>query len=164
MITLIAAMETGGGIGLDNALPWRLPADMAHFKRTTMGKPVIMGRKTYESIGRALPGRRNITVTRNPLWYATRADTCRSLAEALELVAGEDVFVIGGAQVYEEAMQVADTLVITHLKSSFECDAFFPAIEPAIWAETAREEGYSLENGYGYAFVTYKRCQPKETQ
>lgn len=163
MITIIAALDAEYGIGCANALPWHLPADMAHFKRTTMGKPLIMGRKTYDSIGRPLPGRFNAVLSRTKDLKIAGCSVFESLDAALHFFRDtEEVIVMGGADVYAQAMAVADRMIITHVKSSFLCDAFFPPIYPNQWIETAREEGYSLENGYGYAFVTYKRCQPKE--
>src|SRR5437868_13393993 len=111
LLTLIVAKARNGVIGRDNALPWRLPEDLAHFKRTTMGAPIIMGRKTWDSIGRPLPGRRNIVVSRNPALRIAGCDVASSLEEALRLCVGEEqVLLIGGAQLYAEALPSADRL------------------------------------------------------
>ncbi|WP_423197924.1 MULTISPECIES: dihydrofolate reductase [unclassified Cupriavidus] len=158
LLTLIVARARNGTIGRDNTLPWRLPEDLAHFKRTTMGAPVIMGRKTWDSIGRPLPGRRNIVVSRNPALKLEGAEVAGSLEEAQRLCMGvEQVFLIGGAQLYEEALPSADRLVVTEIDADVDGDAFFPPIDRARWMETARETHHSAANGFDYAFVTYQR-------
>lgn len=158
LLTLIVARARNGVIGRDNTLPWRLPEDLAHFKRTTMGAPVIMGRKTWESIGRPLPGRRNIVVSRNPHLRIDGGETAASLEDALRLCVGVDnVFLIGGAQLYEQALPSADRLVVTEIDADVEGDAFFPAIDPQQWVVTEREVHRSEANGFDYAFVTYER-------
>lgn len=160
-IHLIAAIAKHGGIGYQNALLWHLPEDMAHFRQTTAGKPVIMGRKTWDSLPprfRPLPGRRNIVLTRQAGFEAAGAACVQSLADALHLCAMEDdIYIIGGAQIYAEALPLADELNLTLVDLSPEADAFFPNIPTAIWQETARIDGHS-SNGIGYAFVTYRRC------
>ncbi|MBC7415962.1 MAG: dihydrofolate reductase [Herminiimonas sp.] len=156
-LTIIVATDRAGGIGIENRLPWRLPEDLAHFKRMTTGHPIIMGRKTFESIGRALPGRRNIVVTRNPDWRHEGVDSVPSLPAAVALVAGLEAFVIGGAEIYAQALPACHRLVITAIDSVYDCDAFFPAIDATQWQETAREAYYSEQLGSGYAFVTYAR-------
>lgn len=158
LLTLIVARARNGTIGRDNTLPWRLPEDLAHFKRTTMGAPVIMGRKTWDSIGRPLPGRRNIVVSRNRALKLEGAEVAGSLEEAQRLCMGvEQVFLIGGAQLYEEALPSADRLVVTEIDADVDGDAFFPPIDRARWMETARETHHSAANGFDYAFVTYQR-------
>lgn len=158
LLTLIVARARNGTIGRDNTLPWRLPEDLAHFKRTTMGAPVIMGRKTWDSIGRPLPGRRNIVVSRNAALKLEGAEVAGSLEEAQRLCVGvEQVFLIGGAQLYEEALPSADRLVVTEIDADVDGDAFFPPIDRAHWMETARETHHSAANGFDYAFVTYER-------
>jgi dihydrofolate reductase len=159
-LTLIVAIDESGGIGRDNALPWRLPEDLAHFKRTTTGHPIIMGRKTFDSIGRPLPNRRNIVITRNPRWRHEGVETAASLDAALALAgtAGE-VFVIGGASIYAEALPRADRLIVTEIGKRFECDTFFPPIDRAAWQETARERYHSEPQGFDFAFVTHERRQ-----
>ncbi|MCG5262625.1 dihydrofolate reductase [Cupriavidus gilardii] len=159
LLTLIVARARNGVIGRDNTLPWRLPEDLAHFKRTTMGAPVIMGRKTWESIGRPLPGRRNIVVSRNPELRLEGAEIAPSLEDALRLCVGvEQVFLIGGAQLYAEALPSADRLIVTEIDADFDGDAHFPDIDPQRWIATERERHHSEANGFDYAFVTYERA------
>ena len=159
LLTLIVARARNGVIGRDNTLPWRLPEDLAHFKRTTMGAPVIMGRKTWESIGRPLPGRRNIVVSRNAQLRLDGAETSSSLEDALRLCVGvEQVFLIGGAQLYAEALPSADRLIVTEIDADIAGDARFPAIDPQRWIATERERHHSEANGFDYAFVTYERA------
>jgi dihydrofolate reductase len=124
-LTLIVATERHNGIGVNNALPWRLPEDLAFFKRTTTGHPILMGRKTFESIGRPLPNRRNIVITRNPDWQHESVDTASSLQQAAELAGDGEVFVIGGAQIYADALPQASRLIVTEIDADFACDAFF---------------------------------------
>ncbi|WP_066270971.1 dihydrofolate reductase [Hydrogenophaga palleronii] len=156
---LIFARAANGVIGKDNALPWHLPEDMAHFKRTTLGKPVIMGRKTWDSLPpkfRPLPGRLNIVVTRDPGWQAEGASRAGSLQEAVALCpAGADAWVIGGAQIYTAALPLADTAVVTEIAKDFEGDAFAPTFGPE-WTASTREE-HTAANGLPFAFVTYTR-------
>lgn len=156
-LTLIVATDRNGGIGINNTLPWRLPEDLAFFKRTTSGHAIIMGRKTFDSIGRPLPNRRNIVVSRNPGWSHDGTERAGSLAEAVQLAGAGEVFVIGGAQIYVDAVVLADKLIVTEIAAIYDCDAFFPAIDPAIWQETSREAHHSAENGWDYAFVIYQR-------
>ena len=156
LLTIIVATDTQRGIGIDNTLPWKLPEDMAHFKRITTGHAVIMGRKTHESIGRPLPNRRNIVVTRNPAWHADGTETVTSLEAARDLVAGEaEAFIIGGAQVYADALALADQVILTEIGQTFECDAFFPQLG-AEWQEMERQAHVSA-SGLPYAFVTLRR-------
>lgn len=156
-LTIIVATDRKLGIGMANALPWRLPEDLAHFKRTTSGHAIVMGRKTYDSIGRPLPNRRNIVITRNPGWHRDGVEAVASLAAAQALLEKDDAFIIGGAEIYRQAIALADKLVVTEIQQEFPCDAFFPAIDPAVWTEEAREEHYSEANQFHYAFVTYKK-------
>ncbi|WP_443115751.1 dihydrofolate reductase [Herbaspirillum seropedicae] len=156
-LTLIVATDLNNGIGINNTLPWRLPEDLAHFKRTTSGHAILMGRKTFDSIGRPLPNRRNIVITRNAGWQHDGVETAGSLQEAAALCAGAPAFVIGGAQIYAEALPLADRLIITRIAQAFDCDAFFPALDQQVWQETAREEHHSETSGLDYAFVTYER-------
>jgi dihydrofolate reductase len=156
-LSLIVATDRRNGIGINNTLPWRLPEDLAFFKRTTSGHAIIMGRKTFDSIGRPLPNRRNIVVTRNPDWAHEGIERTGSLEEAAQLAGDGEVFVIGGAQIYVDAIRVAERLVVTEIDAEYACDAFFPAIDPAVWQEISREPHHSAENGWGYAFVIYQR-------
>jgi dihydrofolate reductase len=154
-ITVLAAVGANLVIGRDGKMPWHLPQDLAHFKATTMGHTMVMGRKTYESIGRALPGRRTIVITRQESWHAPSVEVAHSLPEALFLAGPTDVFVIGGSEVYRQAMPFADQLLLTEVAQSPEGDAFFPAFDPAEWQETDREAHD------GFAFVTYVHRHPR---
>ena len=156
-LTLVVAIDAKGGIGIDNKMPWHLPEDFAHFKRVTLGKPVIMGRKTFDSIGRVLPGRRNIVITRNADWAHEGAERAASLDAAIAMLDGAPASIIGGAQVFAQSMDVADAMIVTHIDRIFDCDTFFPPIDAAVWRETAREPHHSEANGFDYAFVTYAR-------
>ncbi|HEX5804098.1 MAG TPA: type 3 dihydrofolate reductase [Azospira sp.] len=157
ILALIAALDRDRLIGRDNALPWRLPEDLRHFKATTLGKPVIMGRKTWESLGRPLPGRRNIVVSRNADYALQGAELVGSLEAALRLAAeAEEVFVIGGAELYRQALPLAQRLYLTEIDASHAGDAWFPAFAADEWREAAREEHTSAD-GLAYAFVRYER-------
>src|SRR5476649_2240846 len=134
-LTIIVAMDAQRGIGINNTLPWRLPEDLAHFKRLTTGHPIIMGRKTFDSIGRALPNRRNIVITRNTDWHHDGVDAVNSLDAAVALVGQTAAFIIGGAEIYSQAMALADTLIVMQLHKSFQCDAFFPEFDSTVWQE-----------------------------
>ena len=155
-LTLIVAMDAQRGIGIDNRLPWHLPEDLAHFKRLTTGHPILMGRKTFESIGRPLPNRRNIVISRNPAWRHEGAETAASLEAAITLLDGAAGYVIGGAEIYRQALPLASQLIITQIAHTYACDAFFPAIDAADWTETTREAHVSA-GGLPYAFVTLRR-------
>jgi dihydrofolate reductase len=158
-LSLIVARARNGVIGANGTLPWRLPEDLAHFKRTTMGWPMIMGRKTWESIGRPLPGRRSIVVTRDRGFRADGADVAHSLDEAVALSADvAEVFVIGGAQLYAEALPRADRVLLTALDTDFNGDTFFPLPSAPEWVETAREHHAATgERSFGFDFVNYER-------
>ncbi len=139
--SLIVARAANGVIGKDNGMPWHLPADLAHFKRTTMGRPVIMGRRTWESIGRPLPGRRNLVVTRNAGFAAPGAEVVGSLEAAWRAVTDADeVFVIGGGQLYAEALPGADRIYVTEIGETIEGDTRFPDLVAADWRETVLGE------------------------
>jgi dihydrofolate reductase len=128
MITLVVALDRNGLIGRAGELPWRLPADLAHFKHVTMGKPIVMGRKTFASIGRPLPGRRNVVVTRNVDFTAEGVEVCHSVEQVRELLAGAgEVMVIGGAVIYRAFMPQAGRMVVTLVEGDFEGDTWFPA-------------------------------------
>jgi dihydrofolate reductase len=157
-LTLVVAIDANNGIGIDNQLPWHLPEDLAHFKRVTLGRPIVMGRKTFDSIGRALPGRRNIVITRNAAWAHPGVETAASLEQAIALLGSERASIIGGAQVFNEALAVADEMIVTHIDHVFDCDTFFPPIDPASWVETARVSHHDAAIGCDYAFVTYERA------
>jgi dihydrofolate reductase len=158
-LKLIFARAANGVIGANNTMPWQLPEDMAHLKRLTMGSSVIMGRKTWDSIParfRPLPGRRNIVVTRQTDWAAVGALRAGSLAEAVALCQDvEQAWVLGGAQIYAQALPLADEAVVTEIEQAFEGDAFAPQFGPG-WTETAREPHVSA-NGLKFSFVTYQQ-------
>lgn len=155
-ISLIAAVARNGAIGRDNALLWRLPEDLQHFKRTTLGCPVIMGRKTWDSIGRPLPGRHNIVITHDTQWSAPGATTATGWEQALQ-AAGDvaKVFVIGGAQIYALALPHAHELVLTEVDDAPEADTHFPAWDSRNFTEIHRDSHNT--SGLHYAFVTYRR-------
>lgn len=158
MLSIIVAIDKNRGIGQKNGLPWKLPADLKHFKEVTMGHPIIMGRKTYESIGRALPGRRNIIVTRNADFAAPGCEVVYGLDEALKLVGGGDAFVIGGAEIFRQALPLAQNIYITEIHYEFPCDVFFPEFDMGEWREAERKLGVKDEkNPYDYWFVIYER-------
>jgi dihydrofolate reductase len=156
-LSIIVATDKQGGIGIDNKLPWHLPEDLAHFKRTTSGHAIIMGRKTFDSIGRPLPNRHNIVVSRDTQWHHDGVDAVTSLDAAIGLLKGERAYIIGGAQIYTLALPFADQLIVTEIQHSFNCDAFFTTINPIQWEEVGRETFYSEANQFNYAFVTYKK-------
>jgi dihydrofolate reductase len=158
-LTLIVARARNGVIGKDNAMPWKIPGEQAYFKRVTMGHPVIMGRKTWESIGRPLPGRRSIVVTRNPRFVAPGAEVISGLDAALAACAGAaEAFVIGGAELYRLALPRADRLLITEIDHDFEGDTAFPAPDPARWREAARDHHAPTEDRpFAVDYVEYLR-------
>jgi dihydrofolate reductase len=147
-VVLVAAVADNGVIGADGAIPWRIPEDLRHFKAVTRGHPVVMGRRTFESIGRPLPDRHNIVVTRSTGWSAEGVTAAGSLEAALELARqdGGDVMVIGGARVYAEAMALADVQVLTEVHQRPDGDTRYPEFDRAAWVETRREphEGYDF--------------------
>lgn len=156
-MALIAAVARNGVIGRDGQLAWHLPQDLQHFKRTTLGHPIVMGRKTYDSIGRALPSRRNIVVTRQAGWSAPGVEVAASLQEALAMVRESDrVYVIGGAQIYRAALPLADELVLTEIDLDVEGDVHFPQ-DATQGFEPVAAESHRSEAGYDYRFVTYRR-------
>ena len=160
MISLIAAIGENNELGKNNDLIWRLPADQKFFRETTSGHTVITGRKNFEAMGRALPKRRNIVVTRDTNYRAEGAEVAHSLEEALALARGEkEVFVIGGAEIYRQAMAFADKLYITHIDAEDkDADAFFPEIIPVVWNEIShKEHKKDSENLLDYSFSIYER-------
>ena len=158
-VTLIAARARNGVIGRDNAMPWKIPGELAQFRRVTMGHPIVMGRKTWEAIGRPLPGRRNIVVTRDRAFAAPGAEVVHGIEAALALCAGAaEVFVIGGAQVYALALPFADRLLITEIDRDFDGDAFMPAPDARLWRETVRDTHMAEgDPPFAYAYVSYER-------
>lgn len=157
-ISLIVAMANNRVIGNNNQMPWHLPADFAYFKKITTGHPIIMGRKTFESIGRPLPGRRNIVVSRNPVFRADGADVVASLEAAIKACGDTDAFVIGGATLYTEALPYVDRIYLTEVDSSPVGTTLFPALDKKQWREIARERRDADEkNGHAMAFVVLER-------
>lgn len=161
-ISLVAAMARNGVIGRDNAMPWRLPEDLKHFKDATLGAPVVMGRLTWDSLParfRPLPGRRNVVITRNPDWHAEGAEVAHSLDEALQRLAGADtVYVVGGAQLYAQALERADELLLTEIARDFAGDTRFPDFDRSRFVEVARETRRAAPpNDFDFAWVTYRR-------
>lgn len=158
-LNLIFARARNGVIGRDNTLPWHLPEDLAHFKQTTLGQPVIMGRKTWDSLPpkfRPLPGRTNIVVTRQSAWQADGAQVAHSVEQALALCpAGAQAWVIGGAELYAQALPLAGTAVVTEIDADFEGDAYAPTFDSS-WHESSRVSGLAA-NGLCYHFVTLHR-------
>lgn len=158
-ITLIAAVARNRVIGAGNALPWRLPEDLKRFKSLTLGHPIIMGRKTWESLGRPLPGRTNIIVSRSADFAAPGGTVVGSLEAAIAMAANagaDEAFIIGGAQIYAQALPICNRLQLTEIDRDYAGDAHFPAFDPAHWRETLRERHHA-EAGFDYSFVTYER-------
>lgn len=160
MISFIVAMDQNRAIGRNNKLPWHLPADLKYFKRVTMGHPILMGRKTYESIGKPLPGRDNIVITRNPEYKAEGCTVVHSPEEAARLFDGKEVFVIGGAEIFKQFYSFADKLYVTIIHHDFEADTFFQAIDGSEWKAVSREPGIKDEkNPFDYEFVVYEKVR-----
>lgn len=164
-ITLIAALGRNRAIGLDGRLPWHLPRELKHFKATTLGKPIVMGRRTWEAIGRPLPGRQNIVVTRNPSFRAAGCEAAASLAAAVDLAQGEEVMIIGGGELYREALEHADRMILTVVDCEPEADTWFPRWREADWQETGlRTEPIGADNPLAYRVIELaRRCGPDET-
>ena len=155
-VYLVAAVAANGVIGNGGRLPWQLPEDLKHFKRLTLGHPVIMGRRTWESLGKPLPGRDNIVVTGQPGYGAVGAAVARSLEGALALCAGEPVaFVIGGSRLFAESLPVAAGLVLTEIHHDFPGDTWFPEYDRSKWRETQRE-AHTAADGMRFDFVLYE--------
>lgn len=158
MISIVVALDKNRGIGLKNGLPWTLPADLRHFKEVTMGHPIIMGRKTHESIGRALPGRKNIIITRNEGYVAEGCEVVHSLEEAIALAGAGEVCIIGGGEIFVMALPMAQKLYVTEVDHVFSADVYFPEINPDEWKVVSRDSHKADEkNPHDYAFVVYER-------
>ena len=161
MITIIAAIGLNNELGKDNDLIWHLPADLKRFKKVTSGHAIIMGRNTFESIGKPLPNRRSIIITRNTSYKKEGCDVVHSLEEAINLIKDQkNAFIIGGAQIYKEAIekQLVDQLDITKVHQNFEADVFFPTIEQSVWEEIYEETFLPDDkNQYTYSFISYKK-------
>lgn len=157
--SIIAAMASNRVIGIDNTLPWRLPADLAHFKSLTLGHHIIMGRKTWESLGKPLPGRTSVVVTRDKAFSVPGGVVVHSLSAAMAVCDGdEEAFFIGGADLYRQALELADRMYLTEVKTEVSGDAWFPAFDLASWKETSRRHCKADEkNRFDYDFVVYEK-------
>jgi dihydrofolate reductase len=159
-VSIVVAVARNGVIGRDNALPWRLPTDRRHFRRLTLGKPVIMGRLTWESIGRPLDRRSNIVVTRDRRYAAPGCRVVHSFEEALEAARpAEEVLVVGGAEIYAEALGVADRIYLTRVEAEVEGDTYFPDLPPGEWREVESEAlDADQRNAHAMRFITLERA------
>ena len=163
ILTLVVARADNGVIGRGNALPWHISADLQHFKRLTVGKPVVMGRRTFESIGKPLPGRHNIVLTRDRGWAAPGVTVVPNLAEAIAAAGlqpqtrADEVMIIGGAQVYAQALPSASRIYLTEVHAAPDGDTLLPPFDPQRWIEMAREDHAAQDDRPGYSFVTLER-------
>jgi dihydrofolate reductase len=158
-ITLIAAMGKNRAIGLDGKMPWHLPAELQHFKRATMGKAILMGRKTWQSIGRPLPGRQNIVISRDPGFVAGGADVVNSLEAALEISQVDEIMVIGGGQLYELALPLAQHMILTLIDIEPDADTWFPLWDKEQWKKThERQFKVDDQNALAYRIVELTRA------
>ena len=161
-VSLLVAMAKNRVIGINNALPWHLPADLKHFKSLTMGHHMVMGRKTYESIGKPLPGRTSVVVTRNQNYAPPGVVVVNSLEEAI-LACGDDteIFVIGGAELFHQAINFADRIYMTEIDADIAGDTYFTEFDHSLWRETGRASHAPDEsNAYPYHFISYCKIQP----
>lgn len=158
MISLIVAYDENRVMGYNNKMPWHLPGDLAYFKKTTMSKPMIMGRKTFESIGKALPGRTNIVITRDPNYKAEGIVVVHSFEEALEIAKKEEkeIMVIGGEQIFRVALPIADVLYVTKIQHTFQGDTFFPEFSDE-WKKVSESEEFKTKDGIKFSYLIYKK-------
>ena len=162
MLNLIVAVAHNNVIGMAGKMPWHLPAELAYFKRITMGHPIVMGRKTFDSIGRPLPGRRNIVVTANQAWRHEGVEVAGSIETALSMIEDSSAFVIGGATLYAAALPVAERVYLTAIDATVEGDTFFPELAPEKWREVSRERREQDEkNAYDVDFVVFERMSAR---
>src|SRR5690606_11592299 len=158
-LSLIAAVARNGVIGIDNTLPWHLPEDLKRFRALTTGHHIIMGRRTYESINRLLPGRTTVIVTRNPDYRVAGALIANSLQHAVELCGDdEEAFLIGGAELFRDGLRLGDRIYLTEIDAEFKGDVFMPSFKPDEWREISRERHTSAQ-GWGYSYITYERIK-----
>tara|TARA_B100000678_G_scaffold53399_1_gene42700 strand:- start:229 stop:729 length:501 start_codon:yes stop_codon:yes gene_type:complete len=155
---LVYARAANGAIGKDGGLPWHIPADLKHFKSLTTGKPMIMGRKTFESFGGPLPGRRHIVLTRDSEWQADGAERAMSVPEALAAAGGEETAIIGGSKVFMLFEPQAERIELTQIHADYEGDTFMDAPDPARWSEVAREDFEAAGDTPAFSFITYERA------
>ncbi len=160
-LSIVVAMDKNRLIGKDNSLPWRLPADLAYFKKLTTGNTILMGRKTFDSIGRPLPNRRNIVITRTKNIEISGCEVVNSINDAIELTHHEaEVMVIGGANLYEQIMPYVDRLYITRIEAEFEGDAYFPSFDETEWLHVSVDSRQpDINNPHIYHFITLERKQ-----
>ena len=160
IVSLIVAIDQDNGIGKDNKLPWHLPADLKHFKTLTTGHTIVMGRKTFDSIGKPLPNRRNIVISRQKGLEAEGSEVVQSFPEAFNLCEDEnEIFIIGGAQIFDYAIPLANILYLTIIRHSFEADTFFPEIDLNNWIEEQKSEHLPDDkNKYPYTFIKYRKA------
>lgn len=158
IISAIVAMSENRVIGKNNQLPWHLPADLAHFKKITWGKPIVMGRKTFQSIGRALPGRKNIVVTQGLNFQAPDCEVVHSLDEALGISQVDEIIIIGGAKIYEASLRYLTRLYLTIVHTELSGDVFFPNLDEKEWTEISREKHLKdSKNSYDYSFILLEK-------
>ena len=159
MLKILVAADENNGIGKDNQLLWHLPADLKHFKQLSTGHTIIMGRKTYDSIGKPLPNRRNIVITRQPDLTIQGCEIVHSLQQALDTCKSEeDVFIIGGAEIFRQAIAQCDIMFLTRVHHQFEADTFFPEIDPTIWEEIERKDyPADAKHNFAYSFLVYRK-------
>jgi len=159
MISLIVAHDINRVIGYENKMPWHLPGELQYFKEQTMGKPMIMGRKTFDSIGRPLPGRKNIVITRNENFKHEGIEVASSLEEALKLAGDEkEIMIIGGEQIFKMALPITDRLYITHIEHEFNGDTFFPTYGDD-WSLVSKSEPVETPDGYSYTYCIYEKIK-----
>lgn len=158
MISLMVAHDPNGVMGVNNDLPWHIPEDLKYFKETTMGKAMVMGRKTYESIGRPLPGRLNIVITRNPDYQAEGVEVVQSLDKAIEIAReyAEEVMIIGGAEIFKRSMPLADRLYITEVHEEYDGDTFFPSYQED-WEVIKKTDQMTSKTGTTFTYLVYER-------
>lgn len=164
MLSIIVAAARNNAIGKNNQLLWHMPADLKFFKETTVGHPVVMGRKTFDSVGKPLPKRRNIVITRNPDFSAEGVEVCLSLEDALGLLDNkEENFIVGGSEIYKMSLPYCDRIYFTEIDGDFEADTFFPEIDAEEWHLISKEEHHADErNPYNYRFLTYERTKKEK--
>lgn len=158
VVSLIVAAADNGVIGANNQLPWHLPKDLAYFKKVTTGNSIIMGRKTYESIGKALPNRQNIVITRQTGYQLSDAEVVYDLNHAIELAQSDEIFIIGGAEIFQQTLAFADRLYLNRIKADFEGDTFLPKINWTEWQEISKESAKADDkNEFAIDFLVYER-------
>ncbi|HNQ43100.1 MAG TPA: dihydrofolate reductase [Candidatus Cloacimonadota bacterium] len=156
IVSIIVAMTPDRVIGKDNRMPWHIPEELAYFRKTTLGKPVIMGRQTFQSIGKILDKRQNIVLSADHTLSLPEVQRAESLQEAIKLATGDEVFIIGGARVYQQALAIADKLYVTYIYKAFEGDKYFPELDNHIWEITSHQEQMT-QQGIRLEFVVYER-------